>query len=171
MAISRIDNDVVVSITYVLTVDGKEEERVTADDPLEYLHGADNIVPGLETALHGKKVGDRFTVTLPPEDAYGDYDQDDLETLDKQDIPGGDTLTPGVSVELEDEDGYLYDAVVKEVTPDTVVLDFNPPLAGKTLTYSVEVVGIREATEEELEYGYPYGLLDEDEEYDDEDEE
>lgn len=171
MTPDRIQDGVVVSLAYVLTVDGKEEERVTAEDPLEYLHGAENIVPGLEAALDGRKVGDSFTVTLSPDEAYGEYDEEDIETIDRRDIPGADTLKPGMSVELEDEEGYLYDATVREVTAQSVVLDFNPPLAGKTLTYAVQVVGLREADEEELDHGHPHGMYDDDAYDDDEDEE
>lgn len=167
MTPDRIQDGVVVSLAYVLTVDGQEEERVTLEDPLEYLHGAENIVPGLEAALDGKQIGDHFSVTLSPDEAYGDYDAEDVETIDRRDIPGADTLKPGMSVELEDEDGYLYDATVREVTANGVVLDFNPPLAGKTLTYDVQVVALREAEEEELEHGHPHGMYDDDEEYDD----
>lgn len=173
MALERIEDGVVVSIAYVMTVDGKEEERVTADDPLEYLHGAENLVPGLENALAGKQVGEKFTITISPDEAYGDYDEEDIETISRSDVPGGETLTPGMEVELEDEEGYLYDAVVREVTDETVVLDFNPPYAGKSLTYEVEVVALRPATEEELEHGHPHGMFDEydEDDYDEEDEE
>ncbi|MBC8170469.1 MAG: FKBP-type peptidyl-prolyl cis-trans isomerase, partial [Anaerolineae bacterium] len=73
MAVDKITDGVVVSMTYVLTVDGEEVGRAGTEEPLEYLHGAENIVPGLEAALVGKKVGDQVHVTVPPEEAYGDY--------------------------------------------------------------------------------------------------
>src|SRR5690606_16527032 len=79
MSSEKITDGMVVSLAYVLTVDGVEVSRTDADDPLEYLHGAENIIPGLEAALTGKQVGDKINVTLAPEDAYGDYDQDEVE--------------------------------------------------------------------------------------------
>jgi FKBP-type peptidyl-prolyl cis-trans isomerase SlyD len=166
MAVTIQDN-MVVSLAYSLTADGEIIERATAEEPLDYLHGAENIVPGLEKALTGKTVGDRFTITLQPNEAYGDYDDNDLESVSKDDIPDVEQLEPGMVVVLEDEEGYIFDAIVREVTNDAVILDFNPPLAGKVITYDVEVLGIRDAEEEELAAGQPYGFDDED--YDDDD--
>src|SRR4051794_16075670 len=172
---AKITDGLVVSLNYVLTVDGETLAQTDADDPMEYLHGAEEILPGLERALDGKQVGDKFSVTLQPEDAYGDYDEDDVEEIDRADIPNVDELEVGMVVEVEDEDGYAYMAQVREIGAKVVTLDFNPPLAGKTLTYDVEVVGLREATAEELEHGHSHGDEDEDEEddyeYEDENEE
>jgi len=163
----KITDGLVVSLNYVLTVDGETLAQTDADDPMEYLHGAEEILPGLERALDGKQVGDKFSVTLQPEDAYGEYDEDDVEEIDRADIPNVDELEIGMVVEVEDEDGYAYMAQVREIGAKIVTLDFNPPLAGKTLTYDVEVVAIREATAEELEHGHSHGD-DDDEEYEDE---
>jgi FKBP-type peptidyl-prolyl cis-trans isomerase SlyD len=160
----RIDDGVVVTLTYRMIVDGKEAEIITAEDPLEYLHGAENIVPGLEAALYGKRAGDKVNVTLTPDQAYGDYDEDDVEVLQRASIPGAEDLRPGMPVELEDDEGFVYEAVVREVTDKEIVLDFNPPLAGKTLTYHVEVLDLREATEDELDHGHPHPM-DMDDEY------
>src|SRR5690606_35717651 len=113
--------------------------------------------PGLEAALDGKVVGDKISVTLTPDEAYGAYDEEDYEEVDRADIPDADQLEVGMVLEVEDEDGYSYMAFVKELTADTVVLDFNPPLAGKTLTYDVEVMSMRAATEEELAHGHVHG--------------
>ncbi len=165
---NRIADGMVVSIAYKLTVEGEEIARAEADDPLEYLHGNQDILPGLETALTGKKVGDSFSVTLEPDDAYGDYDDENIDELDRVDIPDADQLEVGMVVEVEDEDGYSYMAHVAEITPNTVVLDFNPPLAGKVLSYDVEVVDIRLATDEELEHGHVHGDMYEDEDFDEE---
>ncbi|MCC6802877.1 MAG: peptidylprolyl isomerase [Anaerolineae bacterium] len=158
-----IQDDLVVSLRYVLTVDG-EVVTETGGEPMEYLHGAEEILPGLEVALTGRKVGDKFSVTLQPEDAYGEYDEDEIEEIDREDIPNIDELEVGMDVEVEDEDGYAYPAQVLEITDKVVVLDFNDRLAGKTLTYDVDVVGIREATPEELEHGHSHGEDWEDEE-------
>ncbi len=172
MALDKIANGVVVSMTYVLTVDGEEVGRAGADEPLEYLHGAENIVPGLETALEGKGVGDKVNVTIPPEDAYGEYDDEDIDEFDLDEIPGVEDLEEGMIVEVENDDGEIFVGTVVEMTPEAVVVDFNPPLAGKTLTFDVEILGLREATAEELDHGHPHSLHDYyDDEFDDEDEE
>lgn len=152
-----IADGVVVSLAYVLKVDGQEIDRAERNDPFEYLHGADNIVPGLEMALTGKRVGDTLKVSVPPEDGYGEYDEDDIEELARSELPGAEQLEPGTIVQLEDEDGYVYMATVARVTPASIVLDFNPPLAGKTLDYDVEVLAIRPATEDELAHGHVHG--------------
>jgi FKBP-type peptidyl-prolyl cis-trans isomerase SlyD len=154
MTSENIKDGMIVSLAYTLTADGQEVERATADDPLEYLHGAENIVPGLERELAGKKIGDRFTITLEPEDAYGEYDDEDLDEIDRDEFP--DEIEVGMEMLLEDDDGNLYEATVKEISDDMVVLDFNPPLAGKTVTYEVEVVAMRPADEEELAHGHPH---------------
>jgi FKBP-type peptidyl-prolyl cis-trans isomerase SlyD len=165
---NRIADGMVVSIAYKLTVDGDEIARAEANDPLEYLHGNQDILPGLEIALTGKKVGDRFSVTLEPDEAYGEYDEENIDEIDRVDIPDADQLEVGMVVEVEDEDGYSYMAHVAEITGNTVVLDFNPPLAGKTLSYDVEVVDIRLATDEELEHGHVHSDMYEDEDFDEE---
>jgi FKBP-type peptidyl-prolyl cis-trans isomerase SlyD len=158
MAIEKIEDGVVVSIAYTLTVDGEEVDRASADDPLDYLHGAENIVPGLEDALTGRKVGDKLSVTLRPDQAYGEYDEDDIEVVNRGEIPDADRLRSGMLIEAEDEDGNVTMGIVREINDDSLVLDFNPPLAGKTLTYDVEVLGLREADSEELAHGHPHGL-------------
>lgn len=171
----RITDGMVVSLAYRLTVEGDVVAQTDDGEPLEYLHGAQNIVPGLEAALDGKVVGDKISVTLTPDEAYGAYDEEDYEEVDRADIPDADQLEVGMVLEVEDEDGYSYMAFVKELTADTVVLDFNPPLAGKTLTYDVEVMGMRTATEEELAHGHVHGdgqdEFEDDGEYEEEDEE
>jgi FKBP-type peptidyl-prolyl cis-trans isomerase SlyD len=135
---------------------------------MEYLHGAENIVPGMERLLTGKGVGDRFSVTLPPQDAYGEYDDENVETISREDIP--EAVEPGMEVLLEDEDGLMFEALVKEVTDESIVLDFNAPLAGKTVTYDVEVISMRAADAEELDHGHPHGYEDDLDDYDDDDE-
>lgn len=167
----QIRDGMVVSLAYVLTVDGEEVGRSDHNEPLEYLHGAENIVPGLEAALTGKRVGDQFTVTIPPADAYGEYDEDDIDEFEVEDIPGAENLEPGMVVEMEDDDGYIEVGMVKSVEDGVVVVDFNPPLAGKTLTFDVKVLSMRQADAEELKHGHPHSLDDyyDDEDYDDED--
>jgi len=162
--VNKIADGVVVELAYTLTVDGAVFEQATAEEPLYYLHGQENIVPGLEAALAGKSVGDSLTVTLDPVDAYGDYDPENVieGTLEEFDLPAG--IKVGDEVEVEDMDGYLEIANIREISPDRVVLDFNSPLAGKQVTFAVEVLALRQGTEEELEMGEPvevYAAFDE----------
>src|SRR5574337_795777 len=153
MSVNKIADGVVVSMTYVLNVDGEEVGRAGADEPLEYLHGAENIVPGLEAALEGKTVGEHVQVTIPPEEAYGEYDDEDIDEFDLDEIPGVEELEEGMIVEVENDDGEIFVGTVVEISQDAVVVDFNPPLAGKTLTFDVEVLSLREANAEELDHG------------------
>src|SRR4051794_14011957 len=116
MAVDTIGDGVVVSMTYVLTVDGEEVGRAGTDEPMEYLHGAENIVPGLEAALAGKRVGDQVQVTIPPEDAYGEYDDEEIDEFDLEEIPGVEDLEEGMIVEVENDDGDIYVGTVVEIT-------------------------------------------------------
>lgn len=172
MTPQTIADGVVVSLMYKLEVEGDVVAETEPDEPMEYLHGAENIVPGLEAALSGKRLGDKLSVTLAPDDAYGDYDPDDIDEIPREDVAHMDDLEVGMVIEVEDDEGDVYLAFVREIGDETVTLDFNPPLAGKTLTYHVEVIGLREATEEELAHGHVHGTHDYDEDdFDDEDEE
>lgn len=152
-----ISDDKVVSIAYTMRVDGDDVENAAADDPLVYLHGAENIIPGLEKALTGKKVGDKFTVEIAPEDAFGDYDPDDIEEFDLDEF-GGDDIAPGTEIELVDDTGLAIEATIKEIDGDVVLVDLNPPYAGKTVTFEVEVLSVRDADESERDHGHPHEL-------------
>lgn len=165
MTKQTIQDGLVVTVAYTLTVDGEVVEEALADDPFEYLHGAMNIVPGLESALTGKAVGDEVKVVVQPADGYGDYDPENVEEVAKDEIPDADDLEEGMVVMLEDEDGDMFEAIITEVKADSVILDFNDTLAGKVLNYAVKVLEVREATEEEVAQGFPesYMIDDEDE--------
>ena len=173
---ATLKQDMVGMIAYTLTVDGSVVEVIEPNDAVEYLHGAENLVPGLETALEGKKTGDKFDVTVQPEDGYGEYDEEEIEEMDLSEFEDMGEIRPGMEIELMDEDGDIFEATVLEINDGTVRLDFNSPLAGKVLNYSVEVVNVREATDEELDMGLPASLIEElyeemeDEEEEDEDE-
>lgn len=160
-----IGSEKVVSLALTLTVDGEVVEEYSAEEPFDYLHGAENVVPGLEAALDGRKVGDKLTVTVPPAEGFGEYDPEDFEIFDEDDLEGAEL---GAAVVLEDEDGYLFEGIITEINDGEIKVDFNPMWAGKTLNYQVEVLGVRDADAEELEHGHPHGA-DVDEYEDDED--
>jgi FKBP-type peptidyl-prolyl cis-trans isomerase SlyD len=172
MTKQTIQDGIVVTVAYSLTVDGEVVEEALADDPFEYLHGAMNIVPGLEAALTGKTPGEKITVVVQPADGYGEYDDESLDEVAKADIPDADELEEGMIVMLEDEDGDMFEATITEIKADSVILDFNDPLAGKVLNYEVEVLEVRNATEQEVAQGFPESyMLDDDDDHDHDDEE
>lgn len=152
-----IKKDTVVSIDYRLHLgDGNIVDESDPGDPLVYLHGHDEVIPGLEKALEGKKAGDSFKATIPPEDAYGDYEPEGVEEVPRDEFPADLPLEAGGIVSATDEEGDDVDFLVKEIREKTVVVDFNHPLAGKTLHYEVTVREVRAATEEELEHGHAH---------------
>jgi FKBP-type peptidyl-prolyl cis-trans isomerase SlyD len=154
----QIAKDTVVSIDYRLHLgDGKTVDESDAGDPLVYLQGYEEIVPGLEKALEGKKAGETLKVTVTPEEGYGEYDPDGVEEVPREDFPPEMELEEGGIVTATDEDGDDVEFLVKELRPKTVVVDFNHPLAGKTLHFEVTVREVRKATAEELEHGHAHG--------------
>jgi FKBP-type peptidyl-prolyl cis-trans isomerase SlyD len=152
-----ITDNCVVSIEYILTADDGEVLDSSDGEPLEYLHGADNIVEGLEKALTGKKAGDKFKIILTPEEAWGDYDDELVETLPLSMFEGVDIVEPGMEFQAESPDGEIHVMTVVEVNGEEVVVDGNHPLAGETLHYDVTVADVRVATAEEIDHGHPHG--------------
>jgi FKBP-type peptidyl-prolyl cis-trans isomerase SlyD len=147
----------VVTIAYTVTdEDGEVLDAAGADDPLAYLHGSGSIVPGLEAALDGKSEGDAIHVTLEPDDAYGMHDPDLVAVASRAQFDEPEALEVGMQFEAEGDDGPEVVTVVS-IEGDDVTLDANHPLAGFTLTFDVQVIGVRAATAEELEHGHPHG--------------
>jgi FKBP-type peptidyl-prolyl cis-trans isomerase SlyD len=153
----QIAKDSVVSIDYRLHLgDGKIIDESEPGDPLVYLHGYEEIVPGLEKALEGRKAGESLKVVVEPKDGYGEYDPDGVEEVPREDFPPDMELEAGGIVSATDEDGDDVEFLVKEVRDKTVVIDFNDPMAGKTLHFDVTVREVRAATKEELEHGHAH---------------
>ncbi len=151
----NIENGRVVAIHYKLTDDqGNLLDSSEGQPPLQYLQGAQNIIPGLEKALEGKAAGDNLQVTIPPEEAYGEVHPEMVQTVPRSAMQGIDDLQPGMTLQASDGQGNVHHVVVKEVNDDSVVVDGNHPLAGKTLHFDVTVESVREATPEELEHGH-----------------
>lgn len=169
---SVVANDVVVSLGYVLTVGGEVVDTTEGDEPIEFLQGHENIIPGLERELYGMKVGDKKNVRVVAKDAYGEVDPDSIIEVPRDDLPSDIPLKVGTELTVKDEDGELLDARIVAVMKDTVQLDFNHPLAGKDLEFNITVVDLREAEAEELEHGHVHGDdFDEEDEFEYEDEE
>lgn len=153
----QITEKTVVSIHYTLTNgEGEVLDSSNGQDPLAYLHGAGNIIPGLENALVGKAVGDSLTVTVPAEEGYGPVRDELVQDVDRSAFSGVDDIQAGMQFMAQTPWGEQPVTVVK-VEGDSITLDGNHPLAGQTLTFDVEVVEIRDATEDEVEHGHAHG--------------
>lgn len=157
---SKVENDLVVSMEYTLTVDGEVLDSSKEEGPIEFIQGKGNIIDGLEKELTGMKVGDSKTVKVSPKNGYGEYDPEAIEEVPLSDFPKEIPLEAGVELSVEDEDGEAMSAVIVEVGKDSVTLDFNHPLAGKELVFDVKIASLRAATAEELEHGHVHGDAD-----------
>jgi FKBP-type peptidyl-prolyl cis-trans isomerase SlyD len=152
-----IGDDTVVSFHYKLRdAEGTFNESSDGGSPVVYMHGHNNIVPGLESQLTGKKSGDKFTATVAPEGGYGQRNEDAVQRVPLKHIATRGPFTVGQMVVVNTRDGGRQARVVK-VGHFNVDLDLNHPLAGKTLEFDIEVVEVRAATEEELAHGHAHG--------------
>ncbi len=138
-----IQNGKQVSFDYKLTVDGQVADSSEGRGPLEYTHGSGQIIPGLAKQLEGMKVGEEKTVSVPPEEAYGVVNPQAVQEVPKSQLPP--TLQPqvGMMLQLKNKEGQAMPARILEVKPDSIKLDFNHPLAGKTLVFNVKIVSIK----------------------------
>jgi FKBP-type peptidyl-prolyl cis-trans isomerase SlyD len=150
-----IGDKLVVTIHYKLTDEsGNVLDSSEGSKPLIYLHGAGNIIPGLENALVGKVQGANLQVKVEPADAYGEILPNLIQDVDRSVFEGVQSLEAGMTFDASGPDGSKQRIVVKNVEENKVTIDANHPLAGVTLNFDVEVVGVREATEEELSHGH-----------------
>ena len=154
----KIEKESVVSIDYVLTDERGEvlDSSKGHGQPLLYIHGAGNIIPGLENHLEGKSAGEKFKVSIPPEDGYGIRDERHVATVGRDQFKGVDDLEVGMQFRT-DGSGHSQVVTVMAVEKDTVTVDANHPLAGKTLTFDVAIVAVRKATPDELSHGHVHG--------------
>lgn len=149
----------VVGIYYTL----KDENDNVLDtnrkggDPLKYLHGANNIVGGLEKALEGKVKDDYVAVVVAPEEGYGERREELVKPVERSSFPPEGEPQPGMMVHGQNEHGQHLQGMVVGVEEDLVTVDFNHPLAGQPLHFEVTVAGVREATPEEVSHGHPHG--------------
>ena len=150
----QVSENAVVSIHYTLKDDnGATVDSSIGKEPLSYLHGRKNIISGLENALTGKNVGDKLNVTIPPEEAYGNYDEALIQVLPREAFGGVEDIQVGMQFYSESPEGVQM-ITIKEVNGDQITVDANHPLAGQTLHFDVEIMGVREATPEELQHGH-----------------
>ena len=153
----QIADKSVVLMHYTLTNDkGEVLDSSEGSEPLAYLHGGGNIIPGLENALTGKKAGDKLKVTVQPQDGYGLRDDSLVQQVPRRAFQGVANVQPGMSFSADSPNGPVRVTVTK-VQGDMVTVDSNHALAGEVLNFDVEITEVREATQEELDHGHVHG--------------
>ncbi|MGO2414742.1 MULTISPECIES: FKBP-type peptidyl-prolyl cis-trans isomerase [Cobetia] len=153
----QIAQNAVVSFHYTLTNnEGEVLDTSEGREPLAYIHGAGNIVPGLEKELDGKKSGDELKVAVTPEEGYGEVQEALVQEVPRDAFQGVEDIEAGMQFQAQTQGGPLMVTVTK-VEGDTVVVDGNHPLAGETLNFDVQITEVREASSEELEHGHVHG--------------
>ena len=153
----QVTKDKVVTIDYALKDDqGQLLDSSEGTDPLPYLHGANNIVEGLENALEGKSTGDRVEVTVAPSQGYGERNDALRQAVPRENFAQFDDLAVGMQFSVQNQDEPVVVTVV-DMDEETVTLDGNHPLAGVTLHFDVTVRDVRDAQPEELEHGHVHG--------------
>jgi len=151
----RIENDKVVSIDYTLRLaDGEVIDTSEGREPLAYLHGHSQLIPGLESQLTGMEIGESKQVIVPPAQGYGEFVEGEEVVLSAQQFPPENPPQIGMGILLENNAGQQLPYYIQSVKGDEVVLTANHPLAGKDLHFDVKVVAVREATPEELAHGH-----------------
>ena len=154
----QIQKDTVVQFHYRLQDgEGNAIEDSYDEDPMLYLHGHGNIIEGLEAALAGKQTGDKFSVTLTPDQAYGERNEQAVQRIPLKHLSGAKHWKPGMVAMVHTDQGHRQVTIIK-VGKFNADVDTNPPLAGKTLTFDVEITDVRAATSEELAHGHAHGV-------------
>jgi FKBP-type peptidyl-prolyl cis-trans isomerase SlyD len=152
-----IAQDSAVAFHYTLKDDeGKVIDSSSGGEPLSYLHGHGNIVPGLERELTGKNVGDKLNVKVAPADGYGEFNKDLIQKVPRRALKGIKNLNVGMRLHAQTEHGPQA-VTVTQIQSDMVTLDGNHPLAGQNLNFDIEITDVRPATEEELSHGHVHG--------------
>ena len=156
----KIDKHTIASVTYSLEVDGNPIEKTDEQNPLRFLVGIGQMIPGFENQLLGKAAGDSYEITVAPAEGYGEIDPNAIVDL-PQDIFKVDgtidlnVMKVGNVVPMQDQNGNHLQGKVQEIKETTVTVDFNHEMAGKTLNFSGKVLDVREATPDEIEHGRP----------------
>jgi len=147
----------VVVFDYTLTDDDKDIiDSSVGSEPLAYIQGEGQIVPGLEKAMEGKKAGDSFKISLPPEDGYGVHDPENISVVPADQIEGGEELEEGMQLHTEGEFGEQT-VIITKIVGNEVTIDGNHPLAGMTLHFDINIRDVRPATDEERDHGHVHG--------------
>ena len=153
----QIEPNSVVTLHYTLKDNDGNIIDQSDDGSFLYLHGAMNIIPGLENALTGKTAGDEFSVTVSPEEGYGEKDPQRIQEVPKEMFENAADIQVGLQFHAQAPDGNAMIVTVAEVKEETVVIDANHALAGVELNFDVKVVEVREASEDEIAHGHVHG--------------
>ncbi|MCU4675185.1 peptidylprolyl isomerase [Catenovulum sp. 2E275] len=156
----QITKDSVVQFNYTISDEqGQQLESNQGETPIAYLHGHNNMMPGVEKALEGKQAGDSFSVTLPPEETYGlrNESEEAIQRIPAKHLQGAKVWKPGMVAIVNTERGQRQVTVIKS-GKFMVTVDTNPPLAGKTLTFELTVQDVRQATADEISHGHAHGV-------------
>jgi len=152
-----VTRDSIVTIHYTLRDDaGTIIDSSASGEPLAYLHGHGNLVPGLERELAGKNAGDKLSVKLAAADGYGEYDKQLVQQVPLRSLRGISDLKVGMRLQAQTKQGPRA-VTVTRIAGDMVTLDGNHPLAGKSLNFEIEITAVRDATQEELSHGHVHG--------------
>jgi FKBP-type peptidyl-prolyl cis-trans isomerase SlyD len=166
-----VADDLVVSLEYKLTVDDEVVDYSEEGEPLVFIQGHGEIIPGLENQLYGMAMGDSKQIDVKSDEAYGRLDSTAYMDVPRKEFPAEIPLDIGTVLQVKDTDGDVLNAQISQVTSESIQLNFNHPLAGKDLQFQVTVTNLRLATSEEIEHGHVHGDdYDEDEEEEEEDE-
>lgn len=150
----QLTKDMVATINYHLKDDDGNTIDESSDGDFSYLHGARNIIPGLENALEGKQAGDKISVTIEPAEAYGDKQLENIQRVPRNMFPPDVEIIPGMQFNARSGNGEPLTVMVTAVDGDEIIVDGNHPLAGKRLHFQVELVDVREASKKELDHGH-----------------
>jgi FKBP-type peptidyl-prolyl cis-trans isomerase SlyD len=153
----QIAQHTVVTLNYTLTDEDGGIIDQSQEGSFAYLHGASNIIPGLENALAGKRAGDQLQVSVEPAEGYGEHNDDLMQVVPRDAFPEGEVLEPGMQFHAQGPDGQPIVVTIAAVEGDEVTIDGNHPLAGTTLNFDVTVIEVRAATEEEKSHGHVHG--------------
>jgi FKBP-type peptidyl-prolyl cis-trans isomerase SlyD len=151
---ATVGDNMVVSLDYILTVDGEVIDASEKDQPIKFIQGQGQIITGLERELYGMEVGESKDVQVMAAEGYGEEDPQAYSDVPRGDFPDHIPLEPGVRLQLKDQDGETRQAHIVSVNDEDVRLSFNHPLAGKDLAFEVKVVNLRPATQEEIDHGH-----------------
>jgi FKBP-type peptidyl-prolyl cis-trans isomerase SlyD len=151
---NSVENNKVVRLDYTLTVEGQVVDTSEESEPIEFIQGKGQIIPGLEKELYGMDEGDSKEITIPASDAYGDVDETAVMDVPREQFPPEVPLQEGVQIQVRSVEGQVLDARISSVGDETIELDFNHPLAGKELNFQVTVVEVRDATADEISHGH-----------------
>lgn len=153
----QIADNTVVTIDYTLKDDAGNILDSSSDGQFAYLHGANNIIPGLESALTGKSSGDQVDVTVSPAEGYGEHNDNMVQAVPRDMFDSEQEIQVGMQFHAQSPEGEMIVVTVTDIEGDDITVDGNHPLAGKNLNFDVKVVDVREATSEEIDHGHVHG--------------